>query len=76
MARWKNFIFTNSVKLSKLYSMVLELWESVQAKHFVPLFFARYYFDALVDSMQKRSYRGAHGRLRVIKLEQIDSRRV
>ena len=36
-------------------------------------FTARYYFYARADSMQKRGYRGAHGRLRVIKLERIDS---
>ena len=37
-------------------------------------FSARYYFYARADSMQKCSYRGARGRLRLIKLERIDSR--
>ena len=37
-ARWKNFILAHSVELFKLYRIVLESWESVQAKDFVPLF--------------------------------------
>ena len=55
----------------KLYSMGLELRKSVQAKRFVPLF-----SRGTILTRVKRGYRGAHGRLRVIKLEQIDSRRV
>ena len=73
MARQKNFILTYSVELFKLYRMALESWESVGA---CTTFYARYYFYARADSMQKRGYRGAHGRLRVIKLERIDSGRV
>ena len=54
-----------------LYRIELESWESVGAKELCITFTARYYFYARADSMQKRGYRGAHGRLRVIKLERI-----
>ena len=42
-------------------------------KRFCATFFARYYFYARADNMQKRGYWGAHGHLRVIKFERIDS---
>ena len=73
----KNFIITYYiVELSKLYRMVSESWESVQAKRFVPLFLRGTIFFTRADSMQKRGYRGAHGRLGVIQLERVDSKRV
>ena len=34
-------------------------------------FSARHYFCARADSIQKRGYRGAHERLRVIQLERV-----
>ena len=37
-ARQNKFVWTYVIELSKLYRMVLELWESVQGKQFVPPF--------------------------------------
>ena len=51
-------------------------WESVGANDFVPLFPRGTIFYVCADSMQNRGYHRAHGRLRVIKLERIDSGRV
>ena len=39
-------------------------------------FCARHFLRALADSMHKTGCRGAHERLRVIGLKQMDSRRV
>ena len=72
-ARWKDFILTYSVGLSKLYRIVLESWESVQAKRFVPLFSRGTIFTHVWIACR---HRGAQGRLRVIKFERIVSRRV
>ena len=37
-ARQNKFVTTNVIELSKLYRMVLDMWESVQAKQFVSPF--------------------------------------
>ena len=64
-----------TVELSKPYRIVLESWESVQALSFYH-FFARPMFRPRAERMQLSGYNGAHGYFRVIKREQIDSRRV
>ena len=43
-AQQNRFVITYIVELSKPYRMVLESWESVQAKQIVPLFMGVYFF--------------------------------
>jgi hypothetical protein len=41
-----------------------------------PIFYARHFLRALVSSMHRSAYCGAHERLQVIGLEQAESRTV
>ena len=56
--------------------MVLESWESVQARQIVALFFRECIFSARAKRMPLNGCRGAHGRLRFINQVLIDSKRV
>ena len=52
--------------------MLLESWESVQAKQILPLFI----YSVHAKRMSLNGWHGAHGHLRVINQKQLDNKRV